>query len=177
MKHCTHLILIKSLVALTACTLFWGLGPGAFTSLAHSADESRFLNGTWEKDEHGWWFSNKGNPAYFTDTWGKYQNYSYYFGSDGYLVTGWHFIDNHWYCFNSNEGSHQGALMTGWIYDPEYDGWFYTNGAGIMATGWHKIDGYWYYFNPESDGTMGLMAVSRVIDGYYVDEEGRMNES
>ena len=134
------------------------------------------LNGTWEKDDHGWWFANKGNPDYFTSTWAEYQGYSYYFGADGYLVTGWNYINNHWYRFNPEKGSHEGAMMTGWIYDPDYKGWFYTNPSGILVTGWNKIGGEWYYFNPESDGTLGLMAVNQVIDSYYVDSDGKMNE-
>ena len=67
-------------------------------------------------------------------------------------------------------------MMTGWIYDPDYKGWFYTNPSGILVTGWNKIGGGWYYFNPESDGTLGLMAVNQVIDSYYVDSDGKMNE-
>ena len=119
---------------------------------------------------------NLGNPAYFTSTWAEYQGYSYYFGADGYLVTGWNYINNHWYRFNPEKGSHEGAMMTGWIFDPDYNGWFYTNPSGILVTGWNKIGGEWYYFNPDSDGTMGLMAVNQVIDGYYVNSDGKMNE-
>jgi len=122
-------IKIKSIAVLAVCSLFFSMGSGALTSFAHTPDESRFLNGTWEKDDHGWWFANKGNPDYFTSTWAEYQGYSYYFGADGYLVTGW-----------------------------------------------NKIGGEWYYFNPESDGTLGLMAVNQVIDSYYVDSDGKMNE-
>lgn len=177
MRHPHHRIRIKKLAAIAACSLFLAAGPGVITSLAHSPEESRFLNGSWVKDEHGWWFSNKGNPDYFTSTWAEYQGHSYFFGADGYVVTGWQFLNNHWYRFNPEDGSLQGAMMIGWIYDPDYGGWFYTNQSGIMVTGWHKIDGSWYYFNPESNGTMGLMAVSRIVDGYYVDSEGRMNES
>ena len=117
-------IKIKSIAVLAVCSLFFSMGSGALTSFAHTPDESRFLNGTWEKDDHGWWFANKGNPDYFTSTWAEYQGYSYYFGADGYLVTGWNYINNHWYRFNPEKGSHEGAMMTGWIYDPDYEGWF-----------------------------------------------------
>lgn len=92
------------------------------------------------------------------------------------MVTGWNYINNHWYRFNPEKGSHEGAMMTGWIFDPDYNGWFYTNPSGILVTGWNKIGGEWYYFNPDSDGTMGLMAVNQVIDGYYVNSDGKMNE-
>ena len=92
----TKSIKIKSIAVLAVCSLFFSVGSGAITSFAHTPDESRFLNGTWEKDDHGWWFANKGNPDYFTSTWAEYQGYSYYFGADGYLVTGWNYINNHW---------------------------------------------------------------------------------
>lgn len=62
-------IKIKSIAVLAVCSLFFSMGSGALTSFAHTPDESRFLNGTWEKDDHGWWFANKGNPDYFTSTW------------------------------------------------------------------------------------------------------------
>ncbi|MCD7966511.1 MAG: glucan-binding protein, partial [Clostridiaceae bacterium] len=113
MKSCSHKRKIKSIAALAACCLFVSAGTGVFPSFAHTPDESRFLNGTWEKDDHGWWFANKGNPAYFTSTWAEYQGYSYYFGADGYLVTGWNYFNNHWYRFNPEIGSDEGALMTG----------------------------------------------------------------
>ncbi|WP_349944886.1 hypothetical protein ABFV83_14800 [Lacrimispora sp. BS-2] len=32
------------------------------------------------------------------------------------------------------------------------------------------------YYNPNSDGLLGLMAVSRVVDGSYVAANGRMDE-
>lgn len=177
MIHHFHNLRIKSIAALAACSLFLSTGPGVFTSFAHTADESRFLSGTWIEDEHGWWFANNGNPDYFTSTWAEYQGHSYYFGADGYVVTGWNYINNHWYRFNPEKGHLEGAMMIGWIYDPEYGGWFYTNPSGILVTGWNKIDGEWYYFNQESDGTLGIMAANQVIDGHYVDSEGRMNES
>ena len=53
-------IKIKSIAVLAVCSLFFSMGSGALTSFAHTPDESRFLNGTWEKDDHGWWFAKRG---------------------------------------------------------------------------------------------------------------------
>ncbi len=177
-----HSFLIKfKLITAAALTLSLSAGPvcGNITAYAHSDSESRYLNGTWEKDENGWWFRNSGNPEYYTSTWVEYQGNSYYFGYDGYLVTGWQYINKHWYYFNPYEGKYEGSMMTGWILDSDYNGWFYLDQSGIMVTGWRKIDGYWYYFNTEADrteGVPGMMAVNRVVDDSYVDMNGRMNE-
>lgn len=180
MKHAFYLPQLKKrfafLAVLTACVLMPFKGLGSLTSLAHDKSESRYLSGTWEQDSKGWWFSNAGNPAYYTSSWGEYQEHSYYFDANGYMVTKWSQIDGHWYYFNPEKGKDEGAMTMGWIYDPDYKGWFYTNKYGIMITGWHKIDGDWYYFSPKSDGNMGLMAASQVVDGHYVDSKGRMND-
>lgn len=178
MKHVFYLLrFIKSLTALAAAILLLTAGPWALTSSAHDQNDSRYLSGSWEWDAKGWRFSNQGNLTYYASSWGEYQNKSYYFNPVGYMVTGWNSIDGYWYYFNPEKGKDEGAMVTGWIYDPDYKGWFYTNSYGIMVTGWHKISGEWYYFNPQSDGSMGLMAVSRVVDGHYVDSEGRMNDA
>ncbi len=92
------------------------------------------------------------------------------------MATGWRFINDNWYYFNPNQGKEEGAMVTGWVYDSDLCGWFYTNQIGIMVTGWHKIDGFWYYFNPKSNGLLGLMAINQFVDGSYVDANGRMNE-
>ena len=68
-------------------------------------------------------------------------------------------------------------MVTGWIHDSHYNSTFYTNQIGIMVTGWHKIDAHWYYFNPGQNGVVGQMAVSQVIEGSYVNADGKMNEN
>jgi glucan-binding YG repeat protein len=45
---------------------------------------------------------------------------------------------------------------------------YYTGEDGVMLTGWQKVDGVWRYFNQQD----GVMAVSTVIDGYQLDEDG-----
>lgn len=166
----------KKAVFITACSLLFISEAGVFTAYAHTEAESRYLSGTWMKDDHGWWFANRGNPDYYTFTWAEYRENSYYFGADGYLVTGWQYINDRWYYFSPYEGSTEGAMIRGWVHDPNYNGWFYTDQNGIMVTGWRKIDGYWYYFNAGPEGTLGLMAVNCVVDDAYVDSDGRMNE-
>ncbi|MEY8354718.1 glucan-binding protein [Lachnospiraceae bacterium 54-53] len=151
-------------------------GTGLITSFAHTKDESIYLAGIWQKDENGWRFFNQWNSSSPAGKWAEYQGNSYYFMDNGYMATGWHMLNGRWYYFNPYPGKQEGSMVTGWINDHAYGGWFYTNRNGIMVTGWHKIDGYWYYFNPEPDGVLGLMAANRMIDDAYVDSNGRMNE-
>lgn len=175
MKQIFILSAIKTAAFIAAGPLLF-FSAACFPSYAHTKSESRYLSGTWEKDEHGWWFANQGNPEYYTSAWVEYRDNSYYLDASGYVATGWQYINSHWYYFNTYEGSTEGAMVRGWIQDTDQNGWFFTDMNGIMVTGWRKIDGYWYYFNPESDGTMGMMAVNRVVDDSYVDSDGRMNE-
>lgn len=163
-------------VLLTAAVLFFFTGPGSFDSLAHTPEESIFFSGYWLRDENGWRLYNQRNSSYPAGQWVEYGGSSYYFMNNGYMATGWCFLNNHWYFFNPYEGRNQGAMVRGWIQDPESGGWFYTNEIGIMATGWHKINGHWYYFKEEAGQNQGLMAVSQVIDGAYVNADGQMNE-
>ncbi|WP_124067061.1 glucan-binding protein [Clostridium sp. E02] len=152
------------------------LSTFGITSYAHTIEESIYLSGTWTRDAVGWRFFNQYNASYPAGQWAEYEGYSYYFMQNGYLATGWDTYQGHWYYFNKDTGKTEGAMEKGWIFDPNYNGWFYTNDLGIMITGWHKIEGFWYYFNQSSDGVLGLMATNTVIDGSYVDPNGIMNE-
>ena len=83
----------------------------------------------------------------------------------------WEQSGDDWYFIKSDGTRAAGEWMN--IDGEEY--WF--DADGVMATGWRQAaGGEWYYFNPESDGTLGLMAVNQVIDSYYVDSDGKMNE-
>ena len=109
-------------------------------------------NGRWILDENGWWFrySNGGWPtgwAYLE--WNGVTNW-YYFNADGYMVSGWQFINGNWY----------------YLY-PVADG-----NQGYMFTGWHQINGLWYYFSQE-EATLGAMTADTTTpDGYQVNADG-----
>jgi sialidase-1 len=167
-------------IRLAAATLlsvwFATYGADTFTSYAHTKEESIYISGNWVKDDAGWRYFNQWNSKYPAGQWIEYQGHSYYFMDNGYMATGWRYLNNHWYYFNTEEGSTQGAMVTGWIRDSNYNSTFYTNQIGIMVIGWHKIDASWYYFNPGPDAVVGQMAVSRVIEGSYVNADGKMNE-
>lgn len=129
------------------------------------------MTGSWMMGENGWKFL-KTNGEYATNTWGYINNQWYYFNEAGDMVTGWQFINGRWYYLNPAEGSFQGAMLTGVIFDPFYNAYFYADANGAMVTGWYQVADKWYYFNPISDGRQGALLADTVIDGYYVGADG-----
>ena len=129
------------------------------------------MTGTWTMGENGWKFL-KTNGEYATNTWGYINNQWYYFNEAGDMVTGWYFVNGRWYYLNPAEGSFQGAMLTGVIFDPFYNAYFYADANGAMVTGWYQVADKWYYFNPVSDGRQGALLADTVIDGYYVGADG-----
>ena len=116
----------------------------------------------WQKDGTGWWYSYE-NGGYAKNTWLQENNKWYYFGNDGYMVTGWRKIGS-WYHFDGS-----GEMDTGWL--KEGGAWYYLGQTGAMVTGWQKI-GSWYHFNGS-----GGMDTGWLNDGgtwYYLDQTGAM---
>lgn len=70
---------------------------------------------------------------------------TYYFQSNGAMVTGWAKTGGSWYYFNVD-----GRMRTGWL--PEGDTWYYLQPDGKMTLGWEEINERWYYF--DSAGVM-----------------------
>lgn len=170
--------ILQKLILSIAAVIIWGSGPAQITGYASNTNNPTFLNGSWQQDEKGWRFAqNYGNTPYPANQWGKLNERRYYFDEEGYAVTGWLSIDDSWYYFNPEPGRGYGVMLTGWLKDNQYGGWFYFNHLGIMVTGWHKIDGDWYYFHTGPDRTKGIMASDQLIDDYYLDHTGRMNDS
>lgn len=77
-------------------------------------EEGQALRNTWFKDSNGKW---------------------YYMQTNGYMTTGWRFIDGDWYYFNQS-----GAMTTGWV-KTEDGTWYYLKENGKMARN-EIIDGY-----------------------------------
>ncbi|CUQ42457.1 MULTISPECIES: leucine-rich repeat protein [Hungatella] len=121
------------------------------------------LRGTWERTETGIWKFRQTGGAYAVSRWGMVDGLWYYFDGEGRMLTGWQFINNQWYYLCREEdsktknGLKEGAMATGWHFDPIYQAWFYLDTSGAMAVGQKVIDGKQYYFNPEPDGTRGAM--------------------
>ncbi len=88
----------------------------------------------WVKKGLNWvYYDEKGNVI--RDKWFQDGGKWYYLQSNGYMTTGWRFIENNWYYFDKN-----GAMVTGWM---KYtDGkWYYFYSDGRMAAN-TTIDGY-----------------------------------
>ena len=128
-----------------------------------SAVNPDILIGNWERTEDGIWKFRQARGTYAANRWGMVDGLWYYFDRDGRMLTGWQYINNQWYYLCQEEDSKtktnlkEGAMVTGWHFDPIYQAWFYLDTSGAMAVGQKVIDGKQYYFNPESDGTRGAM--------------------
>lgn len=80
----------------------------------------------------------------------------------------WEQVNGKWWIFDSN-----GYAKMGWVYDPNYQAWFYIDVKNGMRIGWVQVNNLWYYLHEVSDGRKGCMyAATRTPDGYYVNADG-----
>lgn len=138
-----------------------------------SSTNSYSMTGNWVMGENGWTFvKSDGQKA--ANTWGWINGQYYYFDAQGNMATGWQFINGQWYYLNPAEGSLQGAMIVGVIYDPVYNAYFYANASGAMVTGWYQVGANWYYFSPVNDGVhvQGALLSGTYVDGYYLGADG-----
>ena len=142
-------------------------------------------DGEWRIDGGGWWYHCY-DGTYPKNEWKEINGQTYRFDGNGYMLTGWQYIENEWYYMNSS-----GARLSGcwlelggvWYYLKE-DGkmavgwqlvgntWYYMYPSGMMATGWVQVGDAWYYMYPS-----GAMATGWLLDGttwYYMDPSGWM---
>lgn len=143
------------------------------------------VGGEWRLDGGGWWYHCY-DGTYPKNEWKEINGQTYRFDGNGYMLTGWQYIENEWYYMNSS-----GARLSGcwlelggvWYYLKE-DGkmavgwqlvgntWYYMYPSGMMATGWVQVGDAWYYLYPS-----GAMATGWLLDGttwYYMDPSGWM---
>ena len=136
---------------------------GSSGNSGSSAVNPDILIGNWERTEDGIWKFRQARGTYAANRWGIVDGLWYYFDREGRMLTGWQYINNQWYYLCREEDSKtktnlkEGAMVTGWHFDPIYQAWFYLDTSGAMAVGQKVIDGKQYYFNPEPDGTRGAM--------------------
>lgn len=114
------------------------------------------------------WYNDGNNWVYYNNNikqkgWLYNNNKWYYFYGDGTLATG--IIENNGDTYHTDLS---GALIKGWI--KEWDMWYHFGNDYLMNKGWNKIDGIWYYFYND-----GSMAYNTVIDGYYLDDTGKIS--
>lgn len=106
------------------------------------------------------WFKEGSSNYYFNPKAGEAGHQEKYVG--GVMLTGWQWIDEHWYLFG--EG---GVMQTGWVWSQAYQAWyyFYTSGAeaGQMAKATWIEDIYYVL----SDGKMAKNCQIRHNGKYY----------
>ena len=108
----------------------------------------------------GAWYYLSGSGAMATG-WLSLGGTWYWFDASGAMATGWHVVDGSYYYFSGS-----GAMQTGWL--GTGGAWYYLSDSGAMVTGWKWINGSCYYFDES-----GVMQSSKLIDGDYVDAEGK----
>lgn len=132
----------------------------------------------------------QGEQPSYSEGWNAVGS-DWYFVRNGALVSGWEYINGHWYWFDSSagckmatgwielsgsryylaqDGDFQGAMATGWLYDG--GAWYYAKASGHMAGGWELIGGAWYWF--DSDNGCAMAQGCATIDGqdYLLGEYG-----
>ena len=137
-------------------------GNAQITSVVEASDEEHGDPG-WQHDENGWWYLFE-NGDYPVNQWLYYEGNEYYFDEDGYMYTGWLYLDD-WYCFDST-----GALVTGWL--SFNDKWYYMDEFGAMATGWVYWNDSWYYMDMSGEMITGWLYYNDAW--YYLESNGVM---
>ncbi len=118
----------------------------------------------------------------------------YYFGGDGYAVTGWLSDGGKSYYLRPESGQMMADRITtlgtnivyrfeadgactamweaydGWMRDDA--GWYYRTPEQSYAVGWKKIDGEWYYFDEAGYMKTGLVEAGG--DLYFLEDSGIM---
>ena len=97
-------------------------------------DISKLKNGLYKENGHWYLYKDDVMQKYLQ----KYDGKTYYFCSNGIMLTGWLKIKDMWYYFDKD-----GVMVDGWRYINKK--WYYFNKNGAMFTGWLKYSGKWYY--------------------------------
>lgn len=157
-------------------------------------------NGLWTPSK---WVQSGGNWCYRhsdgTHTINDFEvigSQTYYFDSNGYMVTGWKQLGSNWYYFNGSGIMVQNNWAGNYYFDGDgkmvRDRWignyyvgsdgcmltnrwignYYVGSNGLMVTGWQCISGQWYYFDSNGIYQTG----ERYLGGeyYYFNAQGVM---
>lgn len=141
---------------------------GVYLSSDGSSTTTTTVSGTWGVEDSKWKYTHA-DGTYTKDGWEKIDSKWYLFDSDGYMVCDWKKDGGNWYYLGKED---DGSMKTGWVYDENYNSWFYFNSDGVMQTGFVKVDSQWYYLNNKGEMCSGWI----VVDGkdYLLDYSGVM---
>lgn len=127
--------------------------------------DGTYTSGKWLKISGKWYFFGK--DGYMMTGWLKDQEKWYYLNSSGAMAEGWKLVSGTWYYLKPGSG----VMAVGW---QDVSGkWYYLKGSGAMAKGWEKVNGKWYFLNRSS----GAMVTGWLKDNgswYYLNSSGAM---
>ena len=157
-------------------------------------------NGLWTPSKWvqsgGNWLYRHSDGTFTTNDFEVIGSQTYYFDSNGYMVTGWKQIGSNWYYFNGSGIMVQNNWAGNYYFDGDgkmvRDRWignyyvgsdgcmvtnrwignYYVGSNGLMVTGWQCISGQWYYFDSNGIYQTG----ERYLGGeyYYFNAQGVM---
>ena len=112
-------------------------------------------------DNYSSWFYIQQDGTYAENGWQTIDGKDYHFKSGGYLSTE-RWIDRF---YVAKSGA---KLKSEWLFDKNYDSWFYLKADGSYAEkGWETIKGKDYHFK-----FGGYLSTERWIDRFYVAKSG-----
>ena len=126
------------------------------------SDKGNKVKQSWIYDaNYSSWFYLKADGNYAENGWQTVKGKDYYFKQGGYLAT------NTW-LGKSYVTSSGHKAKTSWIFDKNYESWFYLNAEGdYVEKGWQTIDGKDYHFK-----SGGYLSTESWIDRFYVAKSG-----
>ncbi len=173
-------ILMLFLCVICLCSAGAGRAEAASGSnLIRQVSAKTTPKGKWVKSSAGYHYRYTATGKYARKTWLLIRGKLYYFDSKGCRVTGMKKYKGQYYFLNA-----KGVLKTGWktVGGRKY---YFSTRTGAALTGWKNIKELRYYFNEKGVmqkgcwvddcylGADGIMARDTVVDGYYVDHDGR----
>ena len=120
-------------------------------------------SGKWKGNSTGWWFEDE-SGWYPISQWLKINGNWYYFGADGYMVSG-EYREGCWIDYDGVMNPN----FTHGVWKSNSTGWWFEDNGWYPSSQWLKINGYYYYF-----GADGYMCNDEWRDGYYLDTSGAL---
>lgn len=134
----------------------------------------------------------QGEQPSYSEGWNAVGS-DWYFVRNGALVSGWEYINGHWYWFDSSagckmatgwielsgsryylaqDGDFQGAMATGWILDG--GDWYYADASGAVHSGWLSANGSLYYLDPACGLKLATGYFSVDGSNYFASDSGEI---
>lgn len=122
----------------------------------------------WHNVDGRWEYRNLSGTR-LVNRWLSDKGSWFYFGNDGFALTGKHMVNNTTYFFKPDC-----RMAIGWIRDSE-GYWYYAESSGALVKGWKKLGNTWYFLNP----TTHRMTTGWARDGqtwYWFESSGAMRK-